>query len=816
MVRNISAILFLVTLSSGIAYAQPQTSVPDLSEYKIKQIYLPPEKRPEVRYTLEQLSIKNVGGELPTHEGEQFQINLFQQQVSSADDAKRMVSQFLESLKSPLQMDRELRMKINATTIKADENFIGRQIEDGREKTKKRLSGQVKTVSKASDDMLNELSDELKRQAKATATVYSFDEYFKDVIIDNTSVNVTNRGAAGIVSLHGKFYDTINVTNNIKLTLGAALDKAITQIKSENKLEKLTGSTRGDIVLLPYEDSFKYVWKTEVTADGPYGVWIDAETGKILQLLPHFFFDAGQGLRFNPSPTVGTVLQSFDVNAPSGGNYSLNLTGVLQVINNGADGTSGNVTVPDGSGTANFDVAPINSTTNVQTVAGAGYNGRFQEVNAFATITWLRMYYKLIGSQTFPMINCNVNEAGNSNFFDGTSSLHFSIGNATMGSTASVCPNIDKFSGAIDATCLAHEFGHYLNMIQYAVSGGSMTGAINEGLADWWACTMYNTDTFGAWYGQLCPATQTGSLPRQSEPTDIFPDRNSAGGSNEIHSAGQIISWANWSARQGMNDAMDFGTLSINLNIMKAMTTAGVGVLLDGSDKSIHDSYLDVLKQLAPLYSGSRLIHKLLAGYARAGIFLAPKDAIIDIDHSYLNRNSGTGPTFTIWTGRDYTFSGTTVSTSSPPFNTQFKVEVANDEAFTANLKSSGWLGGVVSGAGGTATWTLSAGQWNKLKAGDYLFYRVTTRDPGNKDIRQSWNPGNGFLTGVPVGKAAINGTGTKDCACSAAGDSACAASAATPSSPMALLPVVPVGFLLWYRRRLKKIGPVENKCDQG
>jgi hypothetical protein len=110
----------------------------------------------------------------------------------------------------------------------------------------------------------------------------------------------------------------------------------------------------------------------------------------------------------------------------------------------------------------------------------------------------------------------------------------------------------------------------------------------------------------------------------------------------------------------------------------------------------------------------------------------------------------------------------------------------------------------------------LPAGKWNTLKAGDYLFYRVTTRDPGNKNIRESWNPGNGFLAGVPVGKAAINGTGTKDCACSAAGDSACAASAATPSSPIALLPVVPVGFLLWYRRRLKKIGPVENKCDQG
>ena len=80
-------------------------------------------------------------------------------------------------------------------------------------------------------------------------------------------------------------------------------------------------------------------------------------------------------------------------------------------------------------------------------------------------------------------------------------------------------------------------------------------------------------------------------------------------------------------------------------------------------------------------------------------------------------------------------------------------IEVANDEAFTTNLVSSGWLGGVVSAAGGTAIWTLPTGSWNTLKAGDYLFYRVTTkgRQPvvtpdGNvyffENIRQSWNPG--------------------------------------------------------------------------
>ncbi len=246
-------------------------------------------------------------------------------------------------------MDRELRMKINATAAKADENFIGREIEDGKAKTKKRLSGEVKSVGKASDDMLNELSDELKKQAKATVSVYSFDQYFGNTLIDNTSINVTNRNESAIVSMHGKFYNEVKTTNKQTLTAEAALTKATAQLKSENKVDEITGDRKNaTVVLLPYEDGFKYVWKTEVTADGPYGVWIDAETGKVLQLLPHFFFsDNAQGLIFKPDPNAGTEEKTFEVDGPSGGKYTLNKAGVITLTNNGADGTTGIIQIND-------------------------------------------------------------------------------------------------------------------------------------------------------------------------------------------------------------------------------------------------------------------------------------------------------------------------------------------------------------------------------------------------------------------------------------------------------------------------------------
>ncbi len=143
---------------------------------------------------------------------------------------------------------------------------------------------------------------------------------------------------------------------------------------------------------------------------------------------------------------------------------------------------------------------------------------------------------------------------------------------------------------------------------------------------------------------------------------------------------------------------------------------------------------------------------------------MTPQEAIIDIDDDYLDRGSTTGPTFTIWTGRDYTFVGSSASTAAPPFNTQFEVEVANDDAFTLNLVSSGTLGGVVAADGGTATFTLAAADWNTLKAGDFLYYRVTTTDAAGGTSRSSLDPRPGVLTTVPPPRAVVNESGI--CVC--------------------------------------------------
>jgi hypothetical protein len=542
----------------------------------------------------------------------------------------------------------------------------------------------------------------------------------------------------------------------------------------------------------------------EIQGDGPYEVWIDAEDGKVLQLDPLFSFqDAGRGLAFNPNPNVGTVEKAFQVNAPAGGVYRLRLTNVLDVNNGGADGVTNNdVTIPSAGVTeANFNVIPINGTDVLRTNQ-ANYNSRFQEVNVYAWVYSNRELYLNLGSQAFPSITATVNHNDPCGFginnacASGTSNLTFGIGGATTG-TSTNCGQL--FNSAVDATIVSHEFGHLLNRIQYNAAGGTLPSPINEGMADFWACTILNTNTVGAFWSNNCPApVQTSFVPRQAEAQDVFPEHKSNFGDGFPHSDGQMICWALWSARTELNAIDALGTFSINLNLVNALASAGVGVVNGVTFRNIHDSYVNVLQQLAPRYSTSRYIHKILTGFATAGLFLSDRDAVIDINDDYLNRNDAGGPTFTVWTGRDYSFNANgSVNLANPPFNTRFTIEVANDEAFTVNLVSSGQLGGVVSAAGGTASWTMPAVNWNALKVQDQIFYRVTTTDNNGGNVRTSGNPGNSFLVVVPVAKAIINGSGECECACTA--------SAQTSPRALALVTLVPLLGAMFWRRKLKR-----------
>ena len=768
----LSLVLFIVLSHAGIAQSAP--AIPQTTN-KVPEVYLPELKRPPL--TLAPRALEGIGmGRLPSVDGETFQANFKDAKpVADFDTAKRLIADFFAKI--GLQVDLNSLAPAEKPVVNDGLREDKRLAEFQRPYEKAfqdRLDRKLGKLSKQSVQAIHDQAKAMEDEARKKVTVFAFHQLFKGVLVENSQLVYVSRDT-GLNSINGNVFTQVNLTNTQTLPEPAAIEAAQRHLGDQVRVKGETRNNKPVLVIVPYAEGFKYAWRVTLdTETGPYRIWVDAETGNVLQLLAQFWSDSAKGLAFTQDPSVGTTEMSFEVDSPAGGNYSLQLAGQLSVTNNGADGvTNTNLTIPDaGTGEANFNVDPINGTA-VERTSTAGYNSRFQEVNAFAWLYYIRKLAVTFGSQALPAFSATVNTPGNNAWSYGS----FELGSATTSASTTCDPNnfnVAMFNSANDATVLAHEYGHNINSLQYGVGGGSMTGSINEGLADFWSATIHNNPVFGQWWGHNCAATtQTGFAPRQCDAADVFPEHRYLGNAalySEIHADGQIICWAMWNMRREFLEEGVLGVLVTNADLMKAMTTSGLGLATGTSDKNVHDSFVDLERQLATTHGTYWDTIKILSAFARAGIFLSPREAIIDIDDDYLNRNAGAPPIFTIWTGEDYTFTGSNaVTTGALPFNTHFTVEVASDASFSTNYFSSGLQTGVTAGAGGTATWQPTAAMWDSLKTANKLYYRVTTQDAAAGNVRTSSSTGDGTLTGLSVPFAVINNSGECECSCSTA-----------------------------------------------
>jgi hypothetical protein len=784
--------LLAVFVPHGEAIQEPQ--------YRVKPIEPPPLDRPEVRPEPQFLA-EGTGGTLPSYDGERFHVNLpgLGAEGVSGEDVRQVVDQVLAAVR--FEGDPEaFQLKQTVILPSADKAFLEQQIEARLAEMRKQLAGELGSLSEATEAALQEQASELRAQALRSQEISWFEQQVEGYPLESAGIRVRWIEGRGLVAANGQVFSQIEVVNEPRLEAGDAVEVALahvsasTQVLPEPRPEPV-------LVVLPYDRAMRFAWRLDVAAEeGSYRLWIDAESAEILRLEPLFNADGGQGRIFDPDPDAGTDLLTFEVNGPSGGQYELNMTGVLNENNAGADGvTSTDLTLADaGTGSADFDVAPINGTV-VRCVSDTGYNSRFQEVNGYAWVHSNVQLMEMLGSNPFSALTLTVNHNnpcgfGINNACAGGTSIIMGIGGATL-----TCSNAagQLYNTAIDTTVVTHEFGHILTGIQVPGGNANLTQAMKEGLSDFWAATVHDTPIIAAWSAQNeAGPVQGGWLPRKAEAQDVFPEHRSlaTGG----YADGQILNWALWSTRTGLNNLGALGTLSIDISLLDALTTIGGGT--STTDRAIHDDFVELLQQLTTQYSDSRSVHKLLSGFARAGITLSERDAIVDIDDDYLDRGSAAGPTFTIWTGRDYQFNGNTVVTANA-YNTRFEVEVASDPDFSVNLVSSGILAGVAVSPEGVpmATWTLPAGNWNTLKSEDYLYYRVTTTDNAGGNVRSSEDPGNGFLTGVPAARAVINDSGGPECTCAAS-------SAAAGGASALWMMLVPFALALIWRQRARRM----------
>lgn len=798
--------VFFLTLAFFALYSQEGV-------YKVPSVYLPELVRPGLKLNKEALD-QNYMGFLPEYDGLPFQLNRkgapdFKDEEGARKEIGRLFKQV------GLNFDvKNLVPEQKITGLGMRESQLMREYNAPYENEfQDRLNRKLGKLNSRTTAEVRKNTEEMEGKTRKEISVFPFRQQHQGIFLENTKITYVVR-PKGLSSVNGNVFSIIEITNKRVLNADAAAQAARKHVAQYAGVKNVL-KEKGEMVLLPYARGFKYAWKLEVVAeDGPYMLWIDAENGKILQLLPLFYYDSAQGLAFNPDPIAGTILLNFEVDPPAGGRYYLTKTGMLAVTSAGADGCSGNVSIADaGTGFADFNVAPLNGTV-VERTSMTGYNCRFQEINTYAQIYRQLLLYDLFGSQPIGQINVTVNTTtiyGLDNAVASGNYLTLGLGSSTKG-TSFVCDipnrNFKIFNTAIDNTISAHELGHIINRLHY---GGTLHGSVNEGLADFWSCTMFNLDINGRWIAKNCTSdTESGYGPRLADAGDIFPEhRTTPDGDREIHSDGQMLNWAMWNMRREYLDASALGAIASNIELLQAMLSAGTGITAGISDRRVHDAFADLERQLVANSGMSRNTHKILSGFARAGIFLSDREAIIDIDDDYLNRNLATTPVFTVWTGRDYTFdaSGNAVTTGTLPFNTDYEVEVANDAAFTLNYFSSGNLSGVVARDGGTATWTLPAAMWNALKSGDKLYYKVTTRSSAGTNVRTSDRTGDGTVGSaddpIETAYAVINESGECECTTTTSGDSATGSFPALP----ALLLLLPVIFGVFRMRQLRGKG---------
>jgi len=792
--KHVSRIIpVLLILFSVHATAQE----PDLEQYPVEPVYAPQLQRPATALNKDALP-KEFYGQWPEFDGQFFSLNLTgREDLSASGEAARDIINTVLNALNWKEHDKRMQAMEAKSLPQPDSKKVEKTVDQALQTTRDQLKRRYRNLNGETEELLNNQAQHAREQTTEQTTIYRFDELYKDIIIENTFLQVIWRNGKGFTSLNGRVFNDIKMNNQILLSEDQAIAAAKNYLKDCG--EAKPGPAGATQVIFPYGDGFRYTWKLQLQSDcGVYEFWIDAQDGKVLQLMPMFSsVRTGYGLRFEDDPRGDTVRVEFKVDNAVNGVYRLRLNGVLSVTNDGADGVSNNdLTLnDDGSNTADFAVAPYNGIA-VDSINQPGYNSRFQDINAYAWLySHISTFNDILGSVTMPDIGVTVNhddpcEFGIDNACAnwGTWTLVFGIGNSTIGNGTS-CNEF--FNSALDATILTHEFGHLVN---HRNIGGTVPGHMDEGLADFWGYTMFNTDTVGAYWGSNCANnSQGGWIPRQVEGLDVFPEHQNLNNGN--YGNGQIIGWALWNMRRELNEVSALGTYLMNSELLDAFAT--VAFTNNAAAQTIHDNFLALEQQLGQEFISSTNIHKVLSGFARAGIFLAPADAVIDINDDYLDRQDVNGPVFTVWTGRDYTFNANgTVNTANQPFNTRYTVEVANDVNFTQNLVSSGVQGGVVAADGGRATWQLPQADWTTLRAANRLYYRLTTTDATGGNVRTSGNPGFNFFQNVPVPYAVINDSG--DCEC------ACGASAAAPKSAVAVT-LMPVLLGLWWMRRLKR-----------
>ena len=523
-----------------------------------------------------------------------------------------------------------------------------------------------------------------------------------NVPIEHTHIVASRWQQQGVTTVYGNVFNRYAIVNRVVLTLEdcsgtvcigddtvtPAAIKALGAVKGVERVVSKRPRERAVLVLLPYGTDaaglpqMRYTYRMILRGisfkkEGEFRLWLDAETGQILKLIPLLQDTVpAQGAVYNRDPGVGTTLSPFEVDSSSGGQYTLKLSGVLNRVDYKGDGyDASDVTILDstnGSSAtfANFNQAPINDAA--QALCFSGANKAFQQVNFFGTI---HRYYQTTLAQSiftpFPISPWNPKVESASAGCNAWSDMDYG---ACDGYFNAVCPDLANnfMNFAHDNTVVGHELAHNITQrltderpddwcgmpsCSKPVGWIGPTDNLFHDLADFWADHFESTNCTAGWVSKNMGGvdnslyclnhTEGGGLPRlhqvtvpfnSASPGDHFPEHRTltTGG----YANGQMGAAALWQARVGMRSkCRPSGLPQFGVRFQRALKETGFLGFTPGNTsvdnfRQLYDLETKMVDQWAtsgsPMgppafaHNGPHTTNKVTAGFARAGLFLIP------------------------------------------------------------------------------------------------------------------------------------------------------------------------------------------------
>ena len=178
---------------------------------------------------------------------------------------------------------------------------------------------------------------------------YVFQQLHGGVPIEHTLLYAGRWQEWNITTVFGSLLNNYAIGNKVALKADAAFRIAVDKLAGIEGITAVRAKTLQDLedgpylVLLPYGNAgsgvqLRYAYRMILRADafhetGSFILWADAQDGSLLELDPLLAETLAAGAAYNRDPGVGTSTSwLFNVNAASGGQYTLARSGVINRV----------------------------------------------------------------------------------------------------------------------------------------------------------------------------------------------------------------------------------------------------------------------------------------------------------------------------------------------------------------------------------------------------------------------------------------------------------------------------------------------------